>query len=283
MDNQLSLVEQTGYYGGGTDFDSYLNSRRESYENNLAKYEKHVHDDYKHLFKKEMWISIKHFIYMNRFTCIDIDENEFRFEPEGRLTRNNQAYLWFPHIHFDGEEEYVSRSMVYKSMKIIYGLWLKKPDGWIIDLRANTGGIVEYFIASISQFIDEFEIKGYDRKGNENSSISTTGNTFKMIIEGDVVFDIEFPFKVDISTSNISVLIDNNTASAAEIIALLLRKYRGAKIYGQDSYGVISLMVTASYYDFNLVFPVSKIKFDDSPVEKVTPDIYGIPEHLYPE
>ncbi len=283
MNDEPSLVEQTGYYGGGINFDDYTNSRSESYERHLSSYKKYAHEDYYHLFEKEKWISLKHFIYMNRFTCIDIDESEFRFNPEGRLTKHNMAYLWFPHIHHDGDEEYVSRSMVYKSMKIIYALWLKKPDGWIIDLRANTGGIVEYFIASISQFIDEFEIKGYDRRGRENSSIASKGNTFRMTIEDDIVFDIEFPFKLEIETSNISVLIDNNTASAAEIIALLLRRYKDAKIYGQDSYGVISLMSTTSYYDFNLVFPVSKIKFDDNSVEKVVPDIYGIPEHLYPE
>jgi hypothetical protein len=281
MNDAVSLVEETGYYGGKVNFDDYLIQPDTKISKGIPYMRKRVYKDYEDMCKDEMWLNTFHFIYVNRFTFLDVDDN-MKFVPTGKLTKNNMAYLWFPHIHYDADEEYISRSMVYRSMKIIYALWMKKPDGWIIDLRANTGGIVEYFIVCISQFIDEFDVRGYDRKGNENSLIATHGNKFKMTIEGDTVFEIEFPFKLDIEASNINVLIDNNTASAAEIITLLLRKYCGAKVYGQDSYGVVSLMVTASYHDYTLVYPVSKIKFDGFENEKIKPDIYGVPEHLYP-
>jgi hypothetical protein len=278
-----SLAEQENYYGGGIDFDSYLEPAivPDVEKHLFIELQKRIFPDYVDVPVKEKWLGPKHMFYVNKSKIFEFDDESCRCRPTGRLTKENYAYLWFPHIGKEGDDEYISRDSVYRSMKIIYALWLKKPKGWIIDLRANTGGIVEYFIAALSQFVDDFELIGYDRKGKQNSSIVGRNNTFKMSIEGEIVFDLEFPFKIDINTDNINVLIDENTASAAEIIAILLKKYRNAKIYGQDSFGVVSLMLNASLRDYNFVFPVSKISFEGEE-GKIKPDIYGIPEHLYP-
>lgn len=284
MQDEISLADQLGYYGGGIDFDSFIDQEwTDKYFKILERIRDLVEEDIKDTIIPEKWINFRHFIYTSRFTTIELDDNTAYFKPCGRLNKHNYAYLWLPHIMYEGDEEYISRSMVYRCMKIIYALWLKKPDGWIIDLRSNTGGIVEYYVAALSQFIDDFSLIGYDRKGKPNSSIKSENNTFKMETEGEIIFDLEFPFKVSIELGNIHILIDENTASAAEIVTILLRKYKNAKVYGRDSYGIVSLMVSTHYKDYSLIFPISKIKFEGGTIEgKIKPDEYGIPEYLYP-
>ncbi len=282
--DDTSLADELGYYGGGIDFDSYIDQEfPKHYIDLINVLNKYIKEDIKDILLPEKYINLKHLIYVNRFNALEIDENLSYFEPCGKINKHNYAYLWLPHIMREADEEYLSRSMVYRCMKIIYALWLKKPNGWIIDLRSNTGGIVEYYIAALSQFVDDFSLVGHDRKGRANSSISSTGNTFKMVTEDEVIFDLEFPFKVNIEMENIHILIDENTASAAEIVTILLRKYKGAKVYGNDSFGIVSLMVSTHYKDYTLIFPISKIEFDGGTIEgKIKPDVYGIPEHLYP-
>lgn len=280
-----SLAEELNYYGGnGINFDDYIEQEHSDlYMDILQSYKSRIKDDLKDQVKPEFWINIKHFIYTSRFRLLELDDSSSYFEPCGKINKHNYAYLWLPHIMYEGDDEYISRSMVYRCMKIIYALWLKKPDGWILDLRSNTGGIVEYYLAALSQFIDEFSLVGCDRKGKPNSSIISENNRFKMVTEGEVIFDLEFPFKVSIDLGNIHVLIDENTASAAEIVTILLRKYKGAKVYGTDSFGIVSLMVSTHYKDYTLVFPISRIDFEGSTINgKIKPDEYGIPEYLYP-
>lgn len=238
--------------------------------------------EYHHLLKFKYYLSEYHLVYLNRFTNVRVyDEDAVTYFPEGKITPHGFAFLWLPHIDKESFDEFKSRAVVYRTMKIIAELDSHKPEGWIIDLRNNTGGIVEYFTAAICQIIDEFELLGYDRKGQLNSVIKSDGDKFELIMDNEVVVAVDYPFRVKIDFKNLYVLINRNTASAAELLTILLRKYKGAKVCGERSYGIVSLMQSTSYRDCTFIYPISKIMFDDG-ADYIKPDIEGIPEYLNP-
>lgn len=95
-----------------------------------------------------------------------------------------------------------------------------KLSGIIIDLRNNPGGLLDQAVDVASIFIDNGDIV-YTKGKNENSAISYATNK-KM-------------FKV--KNIPIAVLINNGSASGAEIVAAALQDYNIAVILGTRSFG----------------------------------------------
>lgn len=262
---------------------SFLITNQKEYIKMMDEIRNIMFRDFKEFCDTRKFLSIQHFIYVCRFKpyITIMSERQTLFLPQGKMTPNKYAYITIPQIDHENNAEYYSRAIAYRAMKIIAELATKKPEGWIIDLRGNTGGIIEYFIISICQIVDEFELLGYDKYGNVGATVKSDGSTFKLEMDGETVISVEFPFKTNIKFKNIYVLIDKHTASAAELLAILLRKYKGAKICGERSYGIVSLMQSTTFNDCTFTYPVYKIMFDNG-ADHIEPDIQGIPEFLYP-
>ena len=96
---------------------------------------------------------------------------------------------------------------------------LNKAKGIILDLRNNGGGYLEDAIFVISEFVKE---------GNAVTVRRRTGETFE-----------EYPVKGRARLANLPavVLINEASASAAEIVAGALKDYKKATIVGIKSYG----------------------------------------------
>lgn len=88
----------------------------------------------------------------------------------------------------------------------------------ILDLRNNTGGLIESSVEIASRFMEEnkkvVEI--------ENKKYATTINSVKT------------EYKVDVPTI---VLVNENTASASEILTAALKDYKLATVIGTQTYG----------------------------------------------
>jgi C-terminal processing protease CtpA/Prc len=93
---------------------------------------------------------------------------------------------------------------------------------------------------------------------------------------------VEFQFSLEHPLENVNILINRNTASAAEIVTIIMKKALGAKVYGERSYGIASLMQSTTYMGYTFYYPVSKLMFDDG-ADFITPDVEGVPEHLLPD
>jgi carboxyl-terminal processing protease len=90
--------------------------------------------------------------------------------------------------------------------------------GLVLDLRGNGGGLLEEAVLTASIFLPEGE-----------TVVSTDSRT-----QGHAVYETKGG---NLSALPIVVLIDRNTASAAEILAAALADDAGAKIVGTRSYG----------------------------------------------
>jgi len=96
--------------------------------------------------------------------------------------------------------------------------------GLVLDLRGNAGGVVSALPALAGLFLPEGKTLYYE--------IRRTG-TRPIQVQGD-----EGPF-----TGKLIVLIDPQTASAAEILASALQAYQRTELFGQASAGKASMQI----------------------------------------
>lgn len=91
-------------------------------------------------------------------------------------------------------------------------------EGIVVDLRENPGGLLQEAVLSASVFLPEGEVV-----------VSTKSRT-----QGDNVYKTKGG---NLPQRPLAVLIDRNTASAAEILAAALADDSGATVVGTQSYG----------------------------------------------
>lgn len=103
--------------------------------------------------------------------------------------------------------------------------------GLVIDLRTNPGGLLETAVEMVSRFVEgKTVVTMKDRDGRSSTANSLTG------------YLRQWPYPV-------VVLIDEDSASAAEIFAGVLRDYRKATLVGTHSYGKASVQEVKELID----------------------------------
>lgn len=93
-----------------------------------------------------------------------------------------------------------------------------KCDGLILDLRNNTGGLLENAVYAAEKFITEGPIVSVVTRGGQKNTINASVNEIKY-------------------NKPIVILINRGSASASEIFAGAMKDYNRAILVGQKSYG----------------------------------------------
>jgi len=137
---------------------------------------------------------------------------------ESKILDNNIGYLSLSTFDEGCSEEF---------QKKLEDLSSKNIKSLIIDLRNNGGGIVDEAINIADLFIDKGETILITVDKNENEEITKA--------KKDKIFDME-----------IVIITNENTASASEILAGVLKDKAEAKIVGTKTYGkgVIQQLIT---------------------------------------
>lgn len=107
----------------------------------------------------------------------------------------------------------------------------QKPTGLVIDLRGNPGGLLPAVSEMLGAFLDGKEVismKGRD--GTKQTATTPRGKTKVM------------PFPV-------VVLVNEDSASAAEIFAGVLQDYQHATVIGEHTYGKASVQTVFTLVD----------------------------------
>jgi len=103
--------------------------------------------------------------------------------------------------------------------------------GLVIDLRGNPGGLLETAVEMVSRFVENKTVVTMkDRDGRRSSAVSQSG------------LRRDWPYPV-------VVLIDEDSASAAEIFAGALRDYGKVTLVGTHSYGKASVQEVKELID----------------------------------
>ncbi|WP_258007254.1 S41 family peptidase [Staphylococcus sp. 17KM0847] len=106
----------------------------------------------------------------------------------------------------------------------------------LIDLRNNPGGLLDEAVKMANIFLDKGETVVQLEKGKNKQVIKTDGTPLK-----------------DIKNLNVSVLINEGSASASEVFAGALRDHKVATIYGQKSFGKGIVQTTREFSDGSLL------------------------------
>lgn len=117
-------------------------------------------------------------------------------------------------------EFFSSKGMANEMFAILEDFRKKNVTQFIIDLRDNGGGYADEAIAMANLFIEsKGEVLFY-----YNSKKAAKPEPVKSLGTGKDYGDI-------------AILVNENTASAAEILAFILRNHAGAKLFGTQTYG----------------------------------------------
>ena len=101
----------------------------------------------------------------------------------------------------------------------------KKMEALVIDLRNNPGGLLKAAVGTVSRFI-----------ASKQPVVSVEGRTEKTIMHKSV--DCKKYLKLPVA-----ILINENSASASEIVAACLQDYKRAVLVGSRSFGKGSVQV----------------------------------------
>jgi carboxyl-terminal processing protease len=127
---------------------------------------------------------------------------------------DNVGYLRIPDFSFDVP------FLVDSSIGVLLNA---SPQTIVIDLRDNPGGLVDAVVSVASQFIPSGTVLNYEFPGGSSSYEAAGG--------------------APVTAARLVVLVNEGTASAAEVLAGALRDMRGAIVIGQPTYGKNALQI----------------------------------------
>ncbi len=142
------------------------------------------------------------------------------------------GFISLPEFYFDSRSS--NGRTCYKDMKSeLINLKQEKIDGLIIDLRNNGGGSLSDVVKIVGLFIEEGPVvKVLDRQGD---SQSLNDQDFKTYYDGPL-----------------TILVNEGSASASEIMAAALQDYNRATIIGNTTFGKGTVQ---QFVDLNRVVP----------------------------
>ncbi|GHA79100.1 S41 family peptidase [Pontibacter akesuensis] len=157
--------------------------------------------------------------------------------PQFRMIDNKYAYLQIPAfaaINLEEQREYAASIQA-----AIKHLDKQKPEGWIIDLRQNDGGMSSPMTAGIGPFVEKDKSVGWlDADGKSTYWIYKKGKVFE---DDKLVFDMKAkPYKVKSRRKPVAVLIGKNTSSSGEVVTTSFVGRPNTKLIGTNTQGLTS-------------------------------------------
>ncbi|MFZ1380003.1 MAG: S41 family peptidase [Saprospiraceae bacterium] len=179
---------------------------------------------------KELKDNHSYFVAVNEGTTSDRDKLLPILKDE--ITPPDIAYIRLPFCIGNNEQtdEYI--------LTIIDRISLQNNNtikGWIIDLRDNFGGNMWPMMVAIGCFLDH-GIQGYF-VGADNKAFEWRYEQGKAYLDTIILAETKQLISLCRKTK-VAVLINNQTASSGEAMAVLFKGYTDAKIFGVPTFGV---------------------------------------------
>ena len=198
------------------------------------------------------------------------------------IVKNGIGIIRMPTIHLVDPNDYYSPSWVKSAQAKVKNSSKSVTKGWIIDLTENYGGNMYPMIAALGYFINTKELGGFYFH-DEDKKMTTQNITYE---NGDLKFNNELTYHYDdifehkLNNLPLAILVNEETASSAEFLALALGRQENAKIIGKNSFGIATVNMQmplpkelGGYYMLTIGYYLDK---NNKPLtaEKVIPDIY---------
>ncbi|WP_205504006.1 S41 family peptidase [Rufibacter psychrotolerans] len=158
-------------------------------------------------------------------------------KPEARMIEGKYAYISVPAFYVNHLEE--QREYATSIQAALQQLDAQKPQGWIIDLRRNDGGMSNPMLAGIGSFIENEKSAGW--KNADGKATFWVYRKGKVYEGGNLVFDLASkPYVVKSRKKPVSVLVSRNSASAAEVVAMAFVGRKNTRLIGTNTNGLTS-------------------------------------------
>jgi len=167
---------------------------------------------------------------------------------EGKVLANHIGYIYVPGIFSQNAE--VNKKFASEIQDHIKMLDLSNDiQGWVIDLRDNNGGNLYPMIAGVGPLLGSGTL-GYFPKndGIMNKKNGWSYEKGQAILGNESVMSIKPFYELKQPSKKIAILINANTGSSGEMLAISFIGNNHARLFGQNS---------AGYTTGNINFPLS--------------------------
>ncbi len=159
------------------------------------------------------------------------------YEIEARMIDNNIAYLEIVGTGVMQKKDIIlARDYIRET---ICSLKRNQPDGWIIDLRCDTGGNMHPMMAGIGQLIPNADLGG-DTKDGETFFNKWSLKNGNFLENGYANYPEPLKCEELQNEQRIAVLISRYTASSGEVVASSLKGQNNIKLIGEKTAGLSS-------------------------------------------
>ncbi|UWZ84049.1 S41 family peptidase [Occallatibacter riparius] len=161
-----------------------------------------------------------------------------RYEPEGHLERRGDrsfGYVVVTRCFPENDRQFVAFES--KLQKILAELDQSRPAGWIVDLRGNVGGNMWPMLTGIGPLLGEGDNLG---EFTDSAHVSTWRYRDGVAAELDGGKASPYPavegapYHIS-GTPNVAVLIDRNTGSSGDAIAIAFRGRPNTRFFGEHT------------------------------------------------
>ena len=189
----------------------------------------------------------------------------------GKILKGRYGYVDL--LPFSGVDSVSADNYIDSLQRLVLKLYNQEPAGWIIDLRTNTGGNPYAMVGGLGALLGTGTLATtISHEGDPHDYFycrtDSSGKFEKLeLIDSAYVFEKRLP---------ISVLIDSQTASAAEILTLAFKGLEHARVLGRPTYGVTTGLYPVIMPDSACMFITHSIDHDrfgntyDGPID---PDV----------
>lgn len=156
-----------------------------------------------------------------------VKENVTLYSVSSEMLKHNNKNIGYINVSIFGEKTYSQFTSALKKLEN------DNMNSLIIDLRGNSGG----YLTTVTKMLDIF--------------IDSNNVIYKMQTKGNTI-----EYKTTTSSNrnyDVVVLVDENSASASEIMAAAMREVYGAKLVGKNTYGKGTVQTTSDLSNGSMI------------------------------
>jgi C-terminal processing protease CtpA/Prc len=226
------LIDKNFYYRSGLNDRSYFKDYKQ-------RFLEAPNNDKAYTVLKEMMSSLegRHCGFLTPAEVDSLSNPATPVFPSGKIIGNNIAMVQLPACMLSQE---LSLAYVDTMQQVLGRLDRHQPGGWIIDLRKNYGGITAAMFAAIGTFFPDGAIYYFDDRRGKRTVAKIENGAFREFRDDKLVYSFTpvHPAEGNLRNVPVAILIGNQTASAAEIVAIAFKSVPRSRSFGQQTVGL---------------------------------------------
>jgi carboxyl-terminal processing protease len=152
--------------------------------------------------------------------------------PTGRRLDERIGYLELPAILGSAEQV---QAYAASAQRVIRELDEQGVDGWVVDLRRNTGGNMWPMLAAVGPILGEGELGAFVFPESREPWAYRAGQA---LLGQHVLAQVDEPYDLKLPLPLVAVLLSRLTASSGELTALAFAGRPGARSFGEPTKGI---------------------------------------------